>query len=287
MAKVVIEAGLDASGFKTGLQKLSAEGEKFAEDLNRHFSPARFAGSVLHGIGLGSGFAVAEKAASMVAKYWSDAAEAAKTIEDSSAETLAHIQRMILISHPEQELSITEKNLKAAKTAQAAADAKTSATVFTMGPAGGHFEKQRSPEDEKESAEAKKKVETLEEKVSQLQVAAKNKEKLAAEKWTAALDEQGKKDAEANGMDWDSFNKYAVPRKKAPEKPAALDKKANDYRENISADTLAAIGGGGNVNGIGPVNPVIAELKTQTAVLQRMLVILGGGGTARSFSIVR
>lgn len=280
-AKVEVDVGLNASGFKTGLQHVSAQAEKFSGDLNRKFSAGKIFGSVLTGIGLGSGFALVQTAVEKIAGFWKDAADSAKVLEASSAETLAHIQRMVLIDHPEQELGISRKNLKAAQEEQAAADSKQSGWNFYIGATGPGFERNRTPEDERDSADAKKKVEALEEKIKLLEKQRKDREDKSTTDWRTSLDDEGKKAAEAKGMDWDDFHKMAVPRKKVAEPAKTLepDKKANDFRENIAADSLASIGGGGNVNATGPVSPVVAELKTQTAVLQKMLVVLGGGGT--------
>lgn len=286
MAKVRVEAGLDGSGFRTGLQKLSADAERFSHDLNRKFSLSRTLGKVLEGVGIGSGLALAQTAAEKIAGFWKDAADEAERLEQSSQKELEHVRKRIALRQtPTQQLETAKKELRDAQKTEAAAREKKSGWKSDQ---LGWFafldprkeEMVQSKEDKVAITEAEQARRDAEDKVDALQkqvdeINAKN-DKAFFE--SAYADDRAR--AEAQGLDYNEFLHTAVPKKKpAPEKPK--EENLASYRENISASSLAAIGGGGNVNAIGPVSPVVAELKTQTAVLQRMLVILGGGGSSQ------
>lgn len=87
-------------------QKIQGEWDKVANSIDKKFSGGFFARSMLSGVGLGSGFAVAQKAAEMISGYWKEAADAAKSIADSSDKQLASLEQMLRLRRDDsQELT--------------------------------------------------------------------------------------------------------------------------------------------------------------------------------------
>lgn len=98
---------------------ISASIDKLQSDVRKKFSLGQIGTSVLSGLGIGSGFAIAEKAAEQVVKYFKEAAEAAKIIEDVSAKSLAHVQRMVELRRSdltsEKQLAALQADFRAAQ----------------------------------------------------------------------------------------------------------------------------------------------------------------------------
>lgn len=92
---------------------MTASVDKLQKDIKTKFSSGQIGSSILSGLGLGTGFAVAQKAAEVIASYWQKAAESAQKIEASSTRAAdAFEKRMALRRTPEQELALLEKGLK-------------------------------------------------------------------------------------------------------------------------------------------------------------------------------
>lgn len=90
---------------------MSASIDKLQGDIRKKFSAGQIGTSVLSGVGIGSGFAIAEKAAEQVVTYFKQAAEAAQRIEESSNRTLkAFTERMGLSLTEEQKLTAATRN---------------------------------------------------------------------------------------------------------------------------------------------------------------------------------
>ena len=70
---------------------------KTAEDLRKKFSGGQFFGSILSGVGLGSGMQLIQKAVDLISKSAKESADAAELMEKNSAEALAHTQKMLEI----------------------------------------------------------------------------------------------------------------------------------------------------------------------------------------------
>lgn len=88
-----------------GSKKASSELDKLSSTLSKKFSASDIGKSVLGGLGLGSGFAVAQQAASLIVGYWQRAAEHAKFIADQSDRQLEAVrQRISLERTPSQNL---------------------------------------------------------------------------------------------------------------------------------------------------------------------------------------
>lgn len=112
---------------------ISASVDKLQTDIKKKFSASQIGTSVLSGLGIGSGFAIAERAAEQVLNYFKEAAEAAKRIEEYSTRGLeAFESRMRLGRTDEQELlRATQQRVSLEK--QLAADDKklTEASRFS------------------------------------------------------------------------------------------------------------------------------------------------------------
>lgn len=74
--------------------KIDAQVAQLTTRLGHRFSLAHMGTDILRGFGIGSGFHLAEKAAELIAEHWKSAAEAAKKIEESSAEQLKLVEQL-------------------------------------------------------------------------------------------------------------------------------------------------------------------------------------------------
>lgn len=105
---------LGESGTKmTGLSKT-------ADTLRKKFAGGQFFGSILSGVGLGSGMQIANTITEMISKSFREAAEVAKIIEDSSKVALDHTRRMMALRRGE--LTDAEKLVDLEKQARSARD---------------------------------------------------------------------------------------------------------------------------------------------------------------------
>jgi signal transduction histidine kinase len=88
----------------TGLEK----------SMKSKFGAGQITGSILTGLGIGTGFQIAEKAAEVISSYWREAAESAKKIEEYTRATAdAFEKRMRARRTDDQELQLVEKSLRA------------------------------------------------------------------------------------------------------------------------------------------------------------------------------
>lgn len=115
-AKVIADAEQFVAEFrraeraaKSSTSVIEREVGSLTTRLAKKFSLGDVGKDVLKGLGIGSGFAAAEQAAQMIVSYWKDAAEAAKSIEESTAKQLAMTLKMISGRQtPEQQLATME-----------------------------------------------------------------------------------------------------------------------------------------------------------------------------------
>jgi hypothetical protein len=87
-----------AAGLESVRQKVDQAGkdwENFGRRMERKFSMPDIAKHFLGGMGLGSGFAVAEKLAGAITDHFKEAAEYAKAIEESTGKQLQTLERML------------------------------------------------------------------------------------------------------------------------------------------------------------------------------------------------
>lgn len=111
---------MDVSPFKRGLMSAQSELGKFSQKL----SAGKTLTAVLSGVGLGSGFAIAEKAAAMIAGYWERAAKAAEAIATASDSATESVLSRIRLNETDQ-----QKSLRLAKEIASARGKAEEATV--------------------------------------------------------------------------------------------------------------------------------------------------------------
>lgn len=80
---------------KRSAGEIDKEVDKLTKNLKRKFGVADFGKDLLRGFGIGSGFAVAEKAAEMIVGYYERAAKAAQEMEASTERQLKSVQELI------------------------------------------------------------------------------------------------------------------------------------------------------------------------------------------------
>jgi hypothetical protein len=102
--------------------RIDAEVDRLARNVKRKFSAGDIGKDVLRGLGIGSGFAVAQQAAEVISNYWRESAESAKSIEASTQRALNATLAMIKARQsPEQQLTTLRKQYAAAEAELAAA----------------------------------------------------------------------------------------------------------------------------------------------------------------------
>lgn len=89
---------------RAAASNIDREVEKLSKNIKRKFSAGDIGKSVLQGLGLGSGFAVAQTAAEAVANYYQKAAESAKTIADLSDQTFEIFKKRMAIGKSDEQL---------------------------------------------------------------------------------------------------------------------------------------------------------------------------------------
>ncbi len=96
-----------------GIHRAGDEWEHFGRRLGKKFSLPDIGKEVLAGLGLGSGYALAERAASLIEGYYEQAAEHAKAIAEASERSLAAVEKaMRLRRTDEQELGVLQERQK-------------------------------------------------------------------------------------------------------------------------------------------------------------------------------
>lgn len=90
---------------------ISKEVDRMTKDVKRKFDGAKLGGQLLQGLGIGSGFAVAQKGAEMIAGYWERAAEAAGKVAEASDRQFKATQQLLRMRRTdEQELDKLTKD---------------------------------------------------------------------------------------------------------------------------------------------------------------------------------
>ena len=88
-------------------QSITAQVDKISTYVEKRFSGTYFARSILSGLGIGTGFALAQKASELISKYWQEAADAAQKIEASTAAQLASTLSLIRARQTDAQQLIT------------------------------------------------------------------------------------------------------------------------------------------------------------------------------------
>jgi len=163
----------DAS-VRGAVTKMDRELGRFANSMARKFSLGDIGKDILRGLGIGSGFAVAQQAAELLSDHYRKAAEAAKEIEESTARQLDLVQQMIAARQTEpQRIAAIDAQL-ARMEAQRAALLRSVTTESYMPTMTGSV--QRVTKTTGPSAEAMQQAQAIAE---QMQKLALDRQKLA------------------------------------------------------------------------------------------------------------
>jgi hypothetical protein len=148
-------AGSVFAGVERQLQGIG----RSAEQLSKRFSGGQLLGSILGGVGLGSGAQITQKLVELVQRPWEKAAEAAKRIEGFSKESADHTARMLELRRKMLGITVQEKTVGQleleARVARAAADDAGRQRfehegTFFGGATGRLLQRDRTPEEDEE-----------------------------------------------------------------------------------------------------------------------------------------
>lgn len=93
-------------------QKMDRELGRMQRNLGAKFSLSDIGKDFARGLGIGSGFSAAQMVADKIVDHWAKAAEAAKSIEESTARQLEHVESMIrLRQSDDQRIAAIDKEL--------------------------------------------------------------------------------------------------------------------------------------------------------------------------------
>lgn len=110
--QLVQEMNKADAAVKGTVTKIDREMGQLQRSLARKFSLSDVSKDIMRGFGIGSGFAVAQQAADMMVGYWQKAAEAAKSIEESTARQLANVQALLRMRQTDgRQIEVIDSNL--------------------------------------------------------------------------------------------------------------------------------------------------------------------------------
>jgi hypothetical protein len=95
--------GLSSSSAGSGLANNLGKTNSLFGEITKKFTGGKILESVLGGVGLGGGFAIAEKAAALISKHWEDAAKSAEAIAKSSDEATDYVLKRIGLRETEDQ----------------------------------------------------------------------------------------------------------------------------------------------------------------------------------------
>jgi hypothetical protein len=181
MAKITARFGADITEVEKAtatITRRSREAEGAFAQIGKKFTGGRILESVLGGVGLGSGFAIAQKAAELISSHWEKAANAAKEIADSSSRaTEAVIARIRINETSEQKLARLQRETDSLR---AGADRLSADRVFRASWSQDETVTiPASTEDLVKAAEMVAEAEQNELEIAQLKKAAREKETAA------------------------------------------------------------------------------------------------------------
>ena len=162
----MMAATRSANYYKKAVESIDGKARNAASsvgEIAKKFTGGKILESLLGGVGLGSGFAVAQKASELISDYWKKAAESAEKIADFSTKTAnALVERLDLRKSDDQRLQTEKRRLEVLEQqeALAAENAKSSAATDN---------------DRKKASEAIAAAEEQRLKVAKMQIAADEK----------------------------------------------------------------------------------------------------------------
>ncbi len=202
--------GLNKSSAGSGLARNLEKSNSMFGEIAKKFTGGKILESVLGGVGLGGGFAIAEKAAALISKHWEDAAKSAESIAKSSDEETDYVMKRIGLRETEdQALAKAQQRSKRADAAlRSGSDDPEEAAKLNAAAQKAAYEleilekkatERRKQAAEKEAEEQKKRVER--DKDLAMDAYERNKkldedQASAAKKIAEELEQQKKKAAE-------------------------------------------------------------------------------------------
>lgn len=182
-------------------QSIGQSIDKMQGDIRKKFSGSQLGGSILSGLGIGSGFAIAQQIADRISESYKQAADAAKIIEEMSIRSLEHTKRMLALRNEErsesEKFSLVEKEARQARERFDAANAdKYRAKVGFFGQSQGNEVIPKTKEQREEIKKLLKEAQDLEFEVARLGVKGTE---AAVSKFFGPIDEQAKFLSEAPG----------------------------------------------------------------------------------------
>lgn len=132
-AQAIQEFARTDNELRRSVGRMEAEATKFSKKIGEKFKFADIGKDIVKGLGIGSGFAVAETAVATLTDYYREQADLAKSIEESTAATLASTLRMIgLRQNDDQKRAVLERQFRD-KGKELEAAKNISRTTSTMG----------------------------------------------------------------------------------------------------------------------------------------------------------
>lgn len=180
--RLILRARDEASGALEKVEKKLSNFGKLADDIGKKFRGGQFIGSILSGVGLGSGAQLIDLLKTAIEKPFKEAADAAKIIEEMSARSLEHqkkmldVRKQILGISREENLGQLEYEARQASSAfQDANRARTEPTFGFFGNRTGTRARENTPEEQSEIARLKAAAEQAEIRLAEARLAAQQR----------------------------------------------------------------------------------------------------------------
>lgn len=103
--------GLSKSDAGSGLARNMSKVDGVLGDITKKFGAGKIFESVLGGVGLGSGFAIAQKGAELISGYWQKAAESAERIAAASSESTDYVLKRIGLRETDEQKLIKARRV--------------------------------------------------------------------------------------------------------------------------------------------------------------------------------
>ena len=180
--RLILRARDEASRALEKVEKKLSNFGKLADDIGKKFRGGQFIGSILSGVGLGSGAQLIDLLKTAIEKPFKEAADAAKIIEEMSARSLEHqkkmldVRKQILGISREENLGQLEYEARQASSAfQDANRARTEPTFGFFGNRTGTRARENTPEEQSEIARLKAAAEQAEIRLAEARLAAQQR----------------------------------------------------------------------------------------------------------------
>lgn len=212
--------GISKAGGGDGMAKNMERTNSALGEISKKLTAGRILESVLGGVGIGSGFALAEKAAGLIASYWENAAKSAESIAASSDRTTEIFMKRIALRETEEQ-ALTKAKARASK-ADAALRADTG-------------------EDPEESANLREAAESAALALELLQKKARERAKAAADKAADENKEREERDLTLTKQKLSRIDKIEEEAREKKQKEDEEDAAAAKKRAEDVAKTQAEL----------------------------------------------